>query len=196
MLYCILMTCTQFVCSIYIKHNFINKSFCFKIGHYPGHFGEFSGFSKMNFYRTTHSITTNVIDLERTRRAASNGTPMSTLKMKLQGIMTLQRHEKKIGSKMVNLLVHYNLSASSRTCSEKQLLHRYTPGVHLQYVLISRGHREHLCCGYLDLELTNRPSLNFLLGGTDTNPWPVSSNNRFDRLGLLLSCSCSSSLLM
>ena len=53
-------------------------------GHYPGHFGEFSGFSKMNFYTTTHSITTNVIDLERTRQAASNGTPMSTLKMKFQ----------------------------------------------------------------------------------------------------------------
>ena len=33
----------------------------------------------MNFYTTTHSITTNVIDLERTREAASNGTPMSTL---------------------------------------------------------------------------------------------------------------------
>ena len=62
--------------------------------HYPGHFGEFSGFSMMNFYTTTHSITTNVIDLERTRRAASNGTPMSTLKMKLQGIMTLQTYEK------------------------------------------------------------------------------------------------------
>ena len=150
----------------------------------------------MNFYTTTHSITTNVIDLERTRQAASNGTPMSTLKMKLQGIMTLQTYVKKFGSKMVNLLVHYNLSASSRTCSEKQLLHRYTPGVHLQYVLISQVHCEHLCCRYLDLELTNRPSLNFLLGGTDTNPWPVSSNNRFDRLGLLLSCFCSSSLLM
>ena len=48
----------------------------------------------MNFYTTTHSITTNVIDLERPRRAASNGTPMSTLKMKLQGIMTLQTYEK------------------------------------------------------------------------------------------------------
>ena len=164
--------------------------------HYPGHFGEFSGFSKMNFYTATHTIAMNVIDLERTCQATSNGSPMSTLKMKLQGIMTLQTYIKKFGSKMVNLLVHYNLSASSRTCSEKQLLHRYTPGVHLQYVLISWGHHEHLCCGYLDLELTNRPSLNFLFGGTDTNPWPVSSNNRLDRLGLLLSCSCISSLLM
>ena len=63
-------------------------------GHYPGHFGEFSGFSKMNFYTTAHSITTNVTDLERTRQGASNGTPMSTLKMKLQGIMTLQTYEK------------------------------------------------------------------------------------------------------
>ena len=162
-------------------------------GHYPRHFGEFSGFSKMNFYTTTHSITTNVIDLERT---ASNGTPMSTLKMKLQGIMTLQTYLKNFGSKMVNLLVHYNLPASSRTWSEKQLLHRYTPGVHLQYVLISWGHHMHLYCGYLDLELTNRPSLNFLLGGTDTNPWPVSSNNRLDHFGLLLSCSCISSLLI
>ena len=115
----------------------------------------------MNFYTTTHSTTTTVIELERTRQAASNGTPMSTLKMKLQRIMTLQTYVKKFGSKMVNLLVHYNLSASSRTCLEKQLLHRYTPGVHLQYVLISQGHHEHLCCGYLDLELTNRPSLNF-----------------------------------
>ena len=53
----------------------------------------------MNFYTTTHSITTNVIDLERTRRAASNGTPMSTLKMKLQGIMTLQTYEKKSDQK-------------------------------------------------------------------------------------------------
>ena len=68
-------------------------------GHYPRHFGEFSGFSKMNFYTTTHSITTNVIDLERTRRAASNGTLMSTLKMKLQGIMTLPTYEKKSDKK-------------------------------------------------------------------------------------------------
>ena len=48
----------------------------------------------MNFYTTTHSITTNIIDLERTRQAASNGTPMSTQKMKLQGIMTLQTYLK------------------------------------------------------------------------------------------------------
>ena len=136
-----------------------------KSGHYPRHFSEFSGFSKMKFYTTTHSITTNVIDLVSSCQDASNSTPMSTLKMKLQGIMTLQAYLKKFRSKMVNLLMHYNLSASSRTSSEKQLLHRYTPGVHLQYVLISRGHREHLCCGYLDLELTNQPSLNFLLGG-------------------------------
>ena len=66
---------------------------------YPGHFGEFSGFSKMNFFTTTHSITTNVIDLERTRRAAFNGTPMSTLEMNLQGIMTLQTYEKKSDQK-------------------------------------------------------------------------------------------------
>ena len=65
--------------------------------HYPRHFSEFSGFSKMNFYTTTHSITTNVIDLEQTRQAASNGSPMSTLKMKLQGIMTLQTYLKKFG---------------------------------------------------------------------------------------------------
>ena len=125
------------------------------IRHYPRHFGEISGFSKMNFYTTTHSIATNVIVLERTCEAASNHTPMSTLKMKLQGIMTLQTYLKNLRSKMVNLLVHYNLPASSRTWSEKQLLHRYTPGVHLQYVLISQGHHKHLCCGCLDLELTN-----------------------------------------
>ena len=71
-----------------IKHSLYTR-------HYPGHFGEFSGFSMMNFYTTTHSITTNVIDLERTRQAASYGTPMSTLKMKVQGIMTLQTYVKK-----------------------------------------------------------------------------------------------------
>ena len=74
---------------LYMLH--INMHILF-IGHYPGHFSEFSGFSKMNFYTTTHSITTNVIDLERTRQGASNSTPMSTLKMKLQGIMTLQTY--------------------------------------------------------------------------------------------------------
>ena len=98
------------------------------VRHYPGRFSEFSGFSNINFNTTTHSIATNVISLERTRQAASNGTPMSTLKMQLQGIMTLQTYLKKFRSKMVNLLVHHNLPASSRTCSEKQLLHRYTPG--------------------------------------------------------------------
>ena len=37
----------------------------------------------------------NVIDLESSRQVASNGTPMSTQKMKLQGIMNLQTYLKK-----------------------------------------------------------------------------------------------------
>ena len=71
----------------------------YHIGHYPRHFIEFSGLSKISSHTTTHSITTNVVDLERTRQAASNGTPMSTLKMKLQRIMSLQNYLKNADQK-------------------------------------------------------------------------------------------------